>query len=519
MIEKKSARICVPVCSDHAHQIQSAVTLAAEYGDTVEIRLDCLTNDELYHVQHDHVNILKECVRPIIFTCRPLEQGGRREFSIGRRLRFWVILLEELLRDNSNFADVEYDVAEVLTNAEKYLTPLPWERVICSYHDFLGILDNLEDIYARMAATKARVLKIAVQVDDITDCIPVLRLLNRAHRDGRGMIAIAMGTAGILTRILGPSRGAFLTYGSLDDESATAPGQVTAFALRDQYRIDRITERTEIMGLVGQPITHSISPQIHNAAFAATELDAVYIPFEVRELDEFIRRMVHPRTRELDWNLRGLSVTAPHKTAIMRHLDWIDPSAIEIGAVNTVVIAGDGLYGYNTDAEAAIGPLPGLIDLHGAHVAVLGAGGLARSLLWALRKGGAHVIVFARDVERGTLTARGFGAECRTLRDARFGEFDIVINTTPLGTRGTGEEATPASSSQLRGAKCAYDLVYNPPETRFMREARDAGCQVLGGLQMLVAQAAEQFKLWTDRDAPEQVMLDVAKKALAENGV
>src|SRR5439155_8309306 len=173
----------------------------------------------------------------------------------------------------------------------------------------------------------------------------------------RDLIAIAMGSAGVITRILGPSRGSFLTYGSLDDTSATAPGQLTARDLRSVYRIDSIDRDTEIMGLIGQPVSHSISPHIHNAAFENAGVNAVFIPFEVRDLEAFVRRMARECSREIEWKLRGFSVTAPHKAAVIKHLDWIDATAKEIGAVNTIVIQDGELRGYNTDAAAFIQPL------------------------------------------------------------------------------------------------------------------------------------------------------------------
>jgi shikimate dehydrogenase len=256
---------------------------------------------------------------------------------------------------------------------------------------------------------------------------------------------------------------------------------------------------------------------MHNAAFAARGLDAVYIPFEVADAPAFIRRMAHPRTRELVWNLRGLSVTAPHKTAIMPALDSIEPAARQLGAVNTVVFEGDELRGHNTDARAALAPLAGLLNLREARVAVVGAGGAARAVLWSLRESGARASVFARSAERARPAASNFDAACHALEGARFDGFDLVINTTPLGTRGERESETPVEASQLRGARAAYDLVYNPSETRFMREARAAGCEiVLGGLPMLVAQAAAQFKLWTGLDAPLEVMSAVAEKQRSE---
>jgi 3-dehydroquinate dehydratase/shikimate dehydrogenase len=330
------------------------------------------------------------------------------------------------------------------------------------------------------------------------------------------MIAIAMGEAGIMTRILGPARGSFLTYGSLNDEGATAPGQLTASVLRDVYRIDRIDGETEVIGLIGTSVSHSLSPHIHNAAFAAAALNTVYIPFQVADAIEFMRRMAHPRSRELDWNLRGLSVTAPHKLDVMGCLDEIDPAAKEIGAVNTILIKDDALHGYNTDAPGFISPLRRKFGpLKNARCAIIGAGGGARAALWALRSEGAHVALFVRNSDKARPVAEEFSIECRPLGTDRFDAFDIVINATPLGTRGERQDDTPAAADQLRGVRLAYDLVYNPLETRFLREARSAGCETLGGIEMLVAQAFEQFKVWTGHEPDLEVMRAAAIRGLA----
>jgi shikimate dehydrogenase len=270
------------------------------------------------------------------------------------------------------------------------------------------------------------------------------------------------------------------------------------------------------MGLMGRPVSHSISPHIHNAAFAAARVNAVYIPFEVRDVTGFIRRMIHSQTRELDWNVRGLSVTAPHKSVVMDHLDWIEPAAREIGAVNTIVVEDDLLQGYNTDAMGLVKPLIHKFgQLQDARCAVIGAGGAANAAVWALRREGAQVTVFARDMGKARALTEKFDTPCHKLEGAHFDGFDVVINATPLGTFGPHEVETPATPTQLRGARLAYDLVYNPIETRFLREACEAGCETLGGLLMLLGQAAEQFRLWVGIDAPEGVMREAAERAMA----
>jgi 3-dehydroquinate dehydratase / shikimate dehydrogenase len=527
MKESEQVRVCVPVCVRRASELRAAVVRAAEVAEIVELRLDCLDEDELGAALSQLPQLFEETPRPFIFTFRPAGQGGRRSLGDGERADFWRTLAERLRGAKADswpaaraFADIELDLfesahGETLSDVFSELLRADRLRLICSHHDFQGTPADLGPLFERMKRTPARVLKVATQAERITECVAVLRLLEPARREGREVIAVAMGEAGLLTRVLAPSRGAYLTYGSLDAARATAPGQTSARELRELYRVHSITERTLVTGLVGSPVSHSFSKHIHNAAFAARGLDAVFIPFEVADASAFARRMAHPRTREIIWRLRGLSVTAPHKQAIRAHLDWVEPKASEIGAVNTVVVEGDELRGYNTDAEAALKPLGGIVELDGARVALVGAGGAARALLWGLRGRGARMTVFARDAERARATADEFGARVATLEGASFDGFDLVINATPLGTRGAREKETAATAEQLRGARVAYDLVYNPALTRFLREARAAGCETAGGLQMLVAQAAEQFKLWTGADAPIEVMREAAEKAVA----
>ena len=197
-----------------------------------------------------------------------------------------------------------------------------------------------------MRLVPARVLKIAVMVNDAIDCLDIFKLLARAKADGREIIPVGMGAAGLPTRILGPARGAFLTYGALDEDSATAPGQISVEDLRTLYRVDELDPSTQVMGLVGRPVAHSLSPHVHNAAFRSQRINAVYVPFEVTDLRSFVTRMIHPRTREMEWEMKGLSVTAPHKDSDNRPLDWMSPRQGD-WSVNTVVIENGKLCGYN----------------------------------------------------------------------------------------------------------------------------------------------------------------------------
>ena len=479
-----TTRVCIPVCQKNVSTLMSACERAVEWADVVELRLDCLEAENLSNA----VSHAGSISRPVILTFRPSEQGGYRDLSPEARKTFWKT---QAPRGDAIWWDVEGDLAQDVAP--------DWSHTIVSHHDFSRVPSNLEQIYERLAQTPARIIKIAVQANEIVDCIPVFGLLDRARSEGREIIAIALGDAGIATRILGPSRGAFLTYGSLSEDSATAPGQVNARKLRSLYNLDSIDAETMICGLVGKPVMHSVSPQIHNAGFAHEKVNGVYLPLEVSDINAFVRRMVHPVTRELNWNLRGLSVTAPHKQSVMEFLDWIEPEAREIGAVNTIVVEKDRLLGYNTDAAGFIEPLLKHIgSLEGRQVALIGAGGAARAAVWALKRAGAKLTQFVRDVSKSNVP-------CEPLSSASFSGYDLVVNATP---------AAPATREQLRGARWVYDLVYNPIETRLLKEARDAGCQTLGGLEMLVAQAKIQFRLWTGKTPVESIMYDSAAAAL-----
>lgn len=518
MNDKKSL-ICVPVCERRVSNLPEAIRRASQLADVIELRLDYLEDADAIAALKQLDNLLSTDRNSFIFTFRPKAQGGRHTLGLSERIHIWTNIFRRLREGHLSarvFADIELDLLES-EDAAELKALLEETRVICSYHDFEGVPANLEEIYERIRKTRAGVIKIAVRARDITDCISVFHLLERARLEKLEMIAIAMGEAGILTRILGPSRGSFLTYAAMDAEHSTAPGQISAKELRDLYRVQEITEQTEIMGLMGAPVSHSFSPQMHNRAFAACNIDAVYIPFEVSDAREFLTRMVHPGTREVKWNLRGLSVTAPHKSVLMEHLDWIEPAAKEIGAVNTILVQDDILCGYNTDVSGFLAPLREKFKtLRNLRVAVIGAGGAARSALWGLSREGASLTLCARDVEKARQLAEQFDASLQQLEGAGFDGFDLVVNATPLGTRGLRETETPALASRLRGARLVYDLVYNPPVTRFTREALEAGCEIIGGLPMLIAQAAEQFKLWTNRDAPVEIMRGVAESAMEE---
>ncbi len=264
---------------------------------------------------------------------------------------------------------------------------------------------------------------------------------------------------------------------------------------------------TCLFGVFGDPVAHSLSPAIHNQAFARTGINAVYLAFRVQDLTSAMAGV-----RALP--LAGVSITLPHKVAVMDHLDEVDPEARAMGAVNTVVNRGGHLVGYNTDAWGALKALRerGMTPA-GKTAAVLGAGGAARAIGYGLVNKGARVLIVNRGAEKGQALARSLGAEFYPLSE--FGKLtpDLVINTTSVGMA-PDSDAMVVDPSGLDPAVVVMDIVYNPVETAFLRSARRAGCQVVDGLAMFVHQGARQFELWTGRKAPLEVMRRAAELQL-----
>jgi 3-dehydroquinate dehydratase / shikimate dehydrogenase len=504
--------VCVPITESRGDDFIAALREADGVAEAIELRLDYLEEAELPGLLNWLAENGASLKAALVLTFRPREQGGRRDVTLAERREFWRTL-DPAIKDRATLVDFEWDLVESLRDEEQ---PVAWEKVICSWHDFAGMPTDLLARYERMAATPAAVVKIAALAQRIGDSLAIFELLKFA-RGKKPVIALGMGLEGLSTRVLSLSRGGVLTFAALRRGAESAAGQPTVGELRDLYRVGSLTTESPVFGVIGNPVGHSRSPRIHNSTLAALGADGVYLPLPVEDLDSFVRDFVRPATRKMDWKLRGLSVTIPHKLAVMPHLDHLDETARRIGAVNTLVVEGGELHGYNTDVTGAMKPLEVLRPLAGARVAVIGAGGSARAICYGLQVRGAKVTLYARDTAKAQVLADEFGARVAPL-ESFVGEVDVVINCTPLGMHGHSEGQSPLPAESLRGVGLVYDLVYTPEETRLLADARAAGCQTLGGLAMLVGQAAEQFRLWTGLDAPLEVMWNAARQWTAVTG-
>lgn len=489
-------KICVSVCAETADEMIEKIKRAEPLADMIEVRFDCL---DPAHVQKVVENLPK-VDSTYIFTFRPKHQGGKREIDLSERLMFWESIFH---RHKKNFIiDIEAEPNIVMA-----LTANDIQRII-SNHNFNGVGLDTNRVFDELGVFDADIYKLAATAQDAADAISIWRSIERAAAVGGDVVPIAMGEAGKWTRILGLAHGAFMTYASLDEGDETADGQITAKDLIEVYRVKELDKDTEVYGVIGDPVSSSLSPYMQNAAFAANKINAVFLPLLVKDFEEFMRRMVMPVTREIELNFAGFSVTMPHKQTIIKHLDEIDAVAARIGAVNTVKIERGKLIGYNTDAHGFITPLKARFgDLKGAHVAIFGAGGAARACVYALESEGAEITVFARDKTKAELLAHEFNVEAKQLTtDNRQLTADIFVNATPLGMKGVDEDISPLTASQLEGVKFVYDLVTRAADTPIVCEAKKVGIPAIGGFEMLIAQGIKQFEIWTGPPAPEQLM-------------
>ncbi len=488
-------KICVSVCCQNAGELAESIRRAEEFADVIEVRFDCIDEKE-FPAAFAALNSTK----PLLLTYRPKEQGGMANVNLAERVDFWKS--NNLTVKSEFWLDNEPDLTDVLQWHSEY-------TVIRSFHDFSGVPGEINELFDSLSVC-SDVVKIAYSIDEITDAIPIWKLLDRAKSERKSFTPIAMGEAGKWTRILGLAHGAFMTFASLESGGETAPGQISALDMSNVYRVKELDANTGVYGIIGGNTSYSVSPFMHNAAFKAANLNSVFVPLQVGDIDEFMRRMVKTETREIELNFEGFSVTNPHKQSIIPHLDFIDDTAVKIGAVNTIKIEDGKFYGYNTDAQGFIEPLILKFgDLKDARVSVFGAGGAARACIYALKQHGADVILVARDLEKASVLANEFNISIEKLTmDRRLLTTDIIVNTTPLGTIGELENETIATAEQLKGIKLVYDLIYNPLETRLMHEAKSANVEAMGGLEMLIAQGAQQFSIWTGLDAPLEEMSD-----------
>ena len=458
--------------------IRRAREAAEADADLVELRLD-------FMARPDPAGAMNGRRKPVIVTCRPVREGGQFAGAEADRLR----ILREAFALGAEYVDVEWDADSVdLIRARR------GRGVVISRHLFEKTSVDARRLLADLKSSGAEIAKLAVTVDSVAD----LARLTGVAANHEPAIVIGMGDAGIATRVLAARFGSRWTYAG----DSVAPGQLPASRLLHEFRFRRVRSDSAVYGLLGRPAARSLSPSMHNAGFAALGLNAAYVPFDTTTLDAV-------RDLAAAMDIRGFSVTSPFKQAILPLLDDMDPSAAAAGAVNTIAIRDGRWVGLNTDADGFLEPLLRRnFALRGVRAVILGAGGAARAVAVALRARGAAVSISARREDAAESVAEAADAE-RGAWPPPNGSWDLLVNATPVGSHGSPGMAFGGPFD----GRVVYDLVYDPEPTLLMREAANAGCEVIGGLEMLVAQAERQFEIWTGQRPPHGLFDAASRRA------
>lgn len=490
-------RICIALGLPDVPTLLEHACREAEAGEAfLEFRLDYLSHPE--RGAEAICEFLRQFPDSIVLaTCRRHQNAGRFNGSVEEQIR----ILEYAVKCGAQAVDVEIETAE--TASEKLSGLRGRTHLIISYHNY-DATPQLDAVLNRMAKIPADGYKLVTTARKPSDNARVLAL-PRAHPK-LSLIVLAMGELGFPTRVLSTAFGGAYTYAAPITAEGTAAGQVSARQLRHLYRVEKLCRTAKVYGVIAEPVRHSISPVIHNRAFQARRIDAVYLPFLVSpaHLRDFF--LVADRLP-----VAGFSVTIPHKQRIIRYLDYVDPMAKRIGAVNTVWRKAGKWRGANTDAPGVTGPLARHLRLHDASILIVGNGGAARSAAFALREEGAKLAVVGRNPDRVRALAKACDAE-PLMRDQLSGRgFDVIVHATPLGM---SPHVNECFFDGVIPGQVVFDMVYNPLETVLIQRAREQGKTVIPGLEMFIEQAVRQFEIWTGEAAPRSLMQKAALEAL-----
>jgi len=490
-------RICIALGFPDVETLIQHARRDAEEGERfLEFRLDYL-EQPLEGVQAIKGFLKLYPDATILATCRRHQNHGKFNGSVDEQIQ----VLEAAIDAGAAAVDLEIESAETVVPKTQNLRARAC--FVLSYHNF-ETTPNLDPILRRMLKVNADAYKIVTTARKPSD---IQRVLGIAKANPRTpLVLLAMGEVGFPVRILSPALGGLYTYAAPNTAQGTAAGQVSAKILRNLYRIERFTRAAKIFGVIGDPISHSISPAVHNRAFQVKRMDAVYLPFLVKpgHLKDFMLL-----AEKLP--ISGFSVTIPHKQKILRYLDSVDPLARRIGAVNTVWRKAGRWRGANTDAEGVTLPLAKKLRLAKSSVLLVGNGGAARGAAFALVDAGAKLSIVGRNPDRVRALAKICDAEplMREQMNGRY--FDALVHATPLGMHPHTEESFFPDAIP---ADLVFDMVYNPLETLLVRHAREQRKEVVPGIQMFLEQAAQQYEIWTGETAPRSAMEKAALEAL-----
>ena len=493
-------RVCVIIGRTRhkmvAVELQEALKRGAGF---IELRLDFLAKA----IDFQRLLPSKKC--PWVATLRRRDDGGRWNGSETERK----MILRHAIVAGFDWVDLETDVADEIPR-------FGGVKRIVSYHNLQQTPEDLEDIYQKMCGQDADVLKLAVSAQMPADNLRVLNIIKNAKKPTVGH---CMGEIGFPSRILALKYGAPFIYAAFNKERGIAPGLPSLEEVRRFYTLDAINGNTKVYGVIGDPVAHSFSPLLHNQMFKQLGMNSVYLPFRVPRghLPDMLQAFEAVP-------VEGYSVTIPHKeAAALCASAGGDARVKETHAANTLVRRPGGFWAANTDFQAALDSLnsqPARTEdgrfREWAHCTalVLGAGGVARAVVHALKQMGVVVTVTSRTLERAEKLAEEIGRVGVDWPARHRMDCDILVNCTPIGMHPNLDES-PIHAGFLKPGMVVFDTVYNPENTMLVKDARSRGCQVVTGVEMFVRQAALQFELFTGRPAALEAMREVMRRALS----
>lgn len=522
--------LVVPVSGESADELRAQVDAALAHGaEAIELRVDLMGA-----ISAEDFRLLRRNTPahvPFILTIRSASEGGAWDGGdderVGRMIELGPLVeyVDVELAMWRRSANIRQKIELALHRADHISQAGGREEIefgerrklILSQHDHTTRPASLhKDFVTMVSEPLCHAPKLAWRARTVRDNFEAIELMRDCPKQP---IVICMGDAGIMSRVLARKFGAFASFAALRSDLATAAGQLTIEAFKQIYRWDSIDEQTALYGVIGDPVKHSLSPVAHNAAFAKCGLNAVYLPLPVTPSYEAFKAFMLELQARPWLGFRGFSVTIPHKENALRYLQEIggnvDPLCERLGAVNTLVLGLDGdLSGFNTDHGAVLACLSELTQSGGRvrtdlSAAVLGAGGVARAVVGALVDLGATVTIYNRTVDKAATLAAEFRCQHAAWESRNQLKADLVVNCTSVGMIPHTDES-PVPAAALAGGVIAFDTVYRPLDTRFLREARSAGGRVIDGLSMFMEQARAQFRLWTG----ESVELETLRESV-----
>ncbi|XP_075487097.1 bifunctional 3-dehydroquinate dehydratase/shikimate dehydrogenase, chloroplastic-like isoform X3 [Primulina tabacum] len=516
-MRRNETLICAPLMADTVDQLVELMHKAKIKGaDIVEIRLDHLKS---FDPHFDVERLIKECPLPTLFTYRPTWEGG--QYDGDEKSRFGA--LRTAMELGADHIDIELKAADEFNKFMNGNKPGKCKVIVSSHnYDCTPSAEELGNLVARIQAAGADIVKFATTALDITDVARVFQITVHSQVP---IIAMVMGERGLMSRVLCPKFGGYLTFGTLEPGKVSAPGQPTIEDLVSLYNFRSIGPDTKVFGIIGKPVAHSKSPLLYNGAFKSENFNGVFVYLLVDNVPKFFE--TYSTSDFTGFSLMKLeyhSCTIPHKEVALTCCDEVDPVAKSIGAVNCLIKRPDGkLFGCNTDYIGAINAIEN--GLQGSHnntdgsplagklFIVIGAGGAGKSIAYGAKEKGARVVVANRTYDRARELAELVGGQALSLAelDSFHPESGMILaNTTSIGMQPKVDE-TPVTKEALRYYDLVFDAVYTPKITRLLREAEEMGAKIVTGVDMFVGQAYEQYERFTGLPAPKELFKEIMK--------